>query len=147
MKNNQIKLIVNNDILDKYHEYYFQKYPKRKKKPINKPIPLSLNQFIGMVRIAQSDLKKKYKEFAIWLAEYYKVNNLNLEKAHITYTFYFKDKRRRDVDNLMLSPKLFHDGFVEANMLVDDSGDILSISFAPFEWDKGNPRVEMLLEW
>jgi len=144
---NQVNIVIDNDVLDKYHEFYFRKYPKRKVKPIDKPIPPSLNAFIGMIRMAQSNLKKKYKEFAIWLAEYYKVNNLNLENSCITYTFYFKDKRRRDYDNLALSPKLIHDGFVDAKVFVDDNGERLKLAFAPFQYDKLNPRVEMLLEY
>ena len=143
----EIKLIIDNDVLDKYHEYYFKKYPKRKAIPIKKIIPPSLNDWTSMIRMAQADLKKKYKEFAIWLAEYYKINNLNLENSCITYTFYFKDKRRRDFDNLLLTPKLLNDGFVEANVLVDDSGDKLRLIFDPFQHDKLNPRVEMLLEY
>ena len=144
---NQKNIVIDNNILSKYNEYYFSKYPKRRKPPIAKPIPLSLNAFIAMIRMAQSDLKKKYKEFAIWLAEYYQINNLNLEKSHISYTFYFKDKRRRDVDNLCMTPKLINDGFVEAGVMVDDSGDRLRLTFEPFNYDKNNPRVEMLLEY
>ena len=144
---NQIKLVIDNNVLEKYNKHYFSKYPKRKKKPIEKPIPPSLNAFIGMIRMAQSNLKKKYKEFAIWLAEYYKVNNLNLENSCITYTFYFKDKRRRDYDNLLLTPKLLNDGFVEAKVFIDDSGDRLKLEFTPFQFDKLNPRVEMLLTY
>lgn len=143
----QINLIIDNDVLDKYHEYYFKQYPKRKKKPIEKSIPPSLNKFTSMIRMAQNDLKQKYKEFAIWLSNYYNISNLNLEKSCITYTFYFKDRRRRDYDNLLLTPKLLNDGFVSAGVFVDDSGDKLSLVFAPFKWDKTNPRVEMLLEY
>jgi len=46
---NQVNIVIDNDVLDKYHEFYFRKYPKRKVKPIDKPIPPSLNAFIGFV--------------------------------------------------------------------------------------------------
>jgi hypothetical protein len=143
----QINLIIDNAVLEKYNKYYFHKYPKRKKAPIEKAIPPSLNKFISMIRMAQNNLKQKYKEFAIWLSEYYKINNLNLENSCITYTFYFKDKRRRDYDNLLLTPKLLNDGFVEAKVFVDDNGDRLKLAFNQFQYDKLNPRVEMLLEY
>lgn len=100
-----------------------------------------------MVRMAQNSLKSKYKEFAIWLAEYYKIDNLNLENSCITYTFYFKDRRRRDYDNLLLTPKLLNDGFVSAKVFIDDNGERLKLAFSPFQFDKTNPRVEMLLEY
>lgn len=141
----KIKIIINYSILDKYYNEYFIKYPKRKKKPIEKPFPPSLNRFIAMKRMQQNDLKQKYKEFSVWLASYYEIANLNIDKAKMIYSFYFADHRRRDMDNLMLSPKFFQDGFVDANVLVDDRGDMLEIAFDSFHYDKENPRVEILL--
>jgi hypothetical protein len=143
----QILITIDKDILDKYNNYYFVKYSRRKVSPIKKPIPPSLNEYIGMIRLAQAELKKKYKEFSIWLAEYYKINNLNLDNAIITYTFYFKTHARHDFDNLMLTPKLINDGFVEAKVFKDDCGEFLKLEFNPFKYDKTNPRVTMLLEY
>ena len=140
------KIIIDNNILSKYNKYYFTKYPKRKKIPIEKPITMTLNGFISKVRIEQNSIKQKYKEFSIWLAEYYKINNLKLEKAKIIYKFYFKDKRRRDIDNMCISPKLINDGFVESQVFIDDSGDILKLEFDNFSYDKENPRTEIIIE-
>ena len=145
--NNQVLITLDKNTLDEYNKYYFTKYPKRRTPPIIKPIPPSLNDYIAMIRMAQSNLKKKYKEFSIWLAEHNKINNLYLDNSIITYTFYFKDHRRRDFDNLMLTPKLINDGFVEAKAFKDDCGEYLKLEFNQFQYDKLNPRVEMLLEW
>jgi Holliday junction resolvase RusA-like endonuclease len=142
MKKEKI-LIIDKDILQEYYKYYFDKYPKRKVLPIEKPIPPSLNRFIAMKRMQQNSVKQKYKEFSVWLASYYKIANLNLDNAKIIFTFYFPDRRRRDFDNLMLTPKMINDGFVEANVFGDDSGDILKIEFENFQYDSKNPRVEM----
>jgi Holliday junction resolvase RusA-like endonuclease len=109
--------------------------------------PPSLNEYISMIRMAQNTLKTKYKEFSIWLAEYYEINNLNLDNAIITYTFYFKTHIRHDFDNLMLTPKLVNDGLVDAGVFKDDCGEFLKLEFNPFKYDKSNPRVEMLLEY
>jgi len=140
-------ITIDENILDKYNKYYFKKYPRRKVPPIKKTIPPSLNAYISMIRMAQNNLKQKYKEFSIWLAEYYKIDNLNLDNALITYTFYFKDHRRRDFDNMMIAPKLIHDGFVEAKVFKDDCGEYLRLAFNQFQYDKLNPRVTMLLEY
>ena len=51
-----------------------------------------------------------------------------LEKAHITITWYAKDKRKRDVDNLLSAMKGSIDGLVEAGVIVDDSAQHLSYS-------------------
>jgi hypothetical protein len=141
----KIKIIIDKKILEEYYIYYFDKYPKRKVNPIDKPIPPSLNRFIAMKRMQQNSVKQKYKEFSVWLASYYKIANLNLDNATIIFEFYFPDKRRRDFDNLMLSPKLIDDGFVEAKVFKDDSGDILKLEFENFKYDKINPRVEITI--
>jgi hypothetical protein len=142
-----IKIVIDKNIVKEYCKYYFQKYPKRKAVPIDKPIPPSLNRFIAMKRMMQNALKQKYKEFSIWLASYYSVANLNLDKAKMTLTFYFADHRRRDFDNLCLTLKLLNDGFVESKFLTDDNGENLMVAFKPFEYDKLNPRVEIMVEW
>jgi len=141
----EYKIIINEEILNKYKDFYFLKYPKRRVFPIKKAIPPSFNYFTSIKRIVQNSLKQQYKEFSIWLANYYNIADLNINKAKITYTFFFKDHRRRDFDNLLLTPKLINDGFVEAKVLTDDNGESLSIEFMPFEYDKENPRVEMIL--
>ena len=143
----EIKLVIDNAIVDKYFKYYFNKYPRRRKKPIIQPFPPSLNKFIAMRRMQQNSLKQKYKEFSVWLASYYKIANLNLDKLEITYIFYFPNHIRRDMDNLLLTPKFFNDGFVDSNVMVDDSGDILKIGFESFKYDKNNPRVELIIRF
>ena len=142
---NTIKIIIDNQILEEYYLWYFNEYPRRKVKPIEKPIPPSLNRFVAMKRMQQNSVKQKYKEFSVWLANYYKIANLNLKKALIIFEFFFPDKRRRDFDNLMLTPKFIDDGFVESNVFGDDNGEILKIEFETFKYDKENPRVEITL--
>jgi len=141
----KINIIINKEIIEKYNEYYFERYPGRRVKPIEKPIPPSLNRFIGMRRMSQNAIKQKYKEFAIWLSGYYKIDNLNIDKAIFEYTFFFPDHRRRDFDNLLLSPKFFNDGFVLAGVISDDNGEKLKLEFNSFQYDKENPRVEIFI--
>lgn len=143
----KVKIVIDKNVIEKYNKYYFNKYPKRKVKPIEKPTPPSLNRFIAYKRMQQNSVKQKYKEFAVWLASYYEIANLNLGDALMTITFYFPDKRRRDFDNLMLTPKLINDGLVDAGVFKDDSGDILRLKFENFQYDKSNSRVEILIEY
>lgn len=141
----ELKIVIDNKVLEKYIECYFEKYPKRRVAPIKKPIPPSFNYFTSIKRIVQNSLKQKYKEFSIWLASYYNIADLNLNKAEFEYTFFFPDHRRRDFDNLLLTPKLINDGFVTANVLIDDNGENLLLKFNPFQYDKLNPRVEIII--
>lgn len=142
----QIKIVIDNAVLEEYKKYYFEHYPKRRVFPIEKPIPPSLNRFVGMKRMSQNAIKQKYKEFAIWLSGYYKIDNLNIDKMIFEYTFFFPDHRRRDFDNLLLTPKFFNDGFVIAGVLSDDNGEKLKLEFNPFQYDKENPRVEIIMK-
>jgi hypothetical protein len=49
----EIKITIDNNVLSKYIEYYFEKYPKRRVSPIKKPIPPSFNYFTSIKRIVQ----------------------------------------------------------------------------------------------
>jgi Holliday junction resolvase RusA-like endonuclease len=142
-----IKIVIDKTVLEEYYKYYFELFPKRKVKPIEKPFPPSLNRFTAMKRMMQNSLKQKYKEFSIWLASYYKIANLNIDKAKLSYTFYFPDHRRRDYDNLLLTPKFLNDGLVEAGVFIDDDGERLKIEFENFQYDKNNARVEINISY
>ncbi len=142
-------IIINTEVMDKYKKDYFILYPKRRKFPkyFENPIPISLNTFIVKKRMAQNDIKQKYGDFAKWLAEYYHINDLNLNKACFTYSFYFNNYHRHDIDNYTLSNKFIADGFVKAKVLVDDNSSVLELKFKPFKYDKLHPRVEIEIEY
>tara|TARA_Y100000593_G_scaffold813_1_gene1630 strand:+ start:895 stop:1266 length:372 start_codon:yes stop_codon:yes gene_type:complete len=50
-----------------------------------------------------------------------------MEKAHLTITFESKDKRRRDLDNLLSSCKAYIDALVP-DVIVDDNAERLGIT-------------------
>ena len=50
-----------------------------------------------------------------------------MDKAHLTITFESKDKRRRDIDNLLASCKAYIDALVP-DVIVDDNAERLSLS-------------------
>ena len=67
------------------------------------------------------------------------------EKAHITITWRAKDKRKRDIDNLLSAMKGSIDGLVEADVLVDDSAKHLSYTLY-YEWGDDIEKDETILE-
>ena len=67
------------------------------------------------------------------------------EKAHITITWRAKDKRKRDIDNLLSAMKGSIDGLVEADVLVDDSAKHLSYTLF-YEWGDDVTENETILE-
>lgn len=49
-------------------------------------------------------------------------NGINpIDKCKIRFTFIFKDKKRRDIDNYCATVKMVMDGLVDAGRLKDDS--------------------------
>lgn len=66
----------------------------------------------------------------------------------ITYTFFFKDKRRRDVNNIgAVTAKFFEDALVDAGKIEDD--DYTHIPESTFRFggiDKENPRADIFIE-
>lgn len=66
-----------------------------------------------------------------------------MDKAIVSITYYFKDRRRRDPDNY--SGKFILDGLVRAGVLEDDSFSNIDLILKG-KYDKKNPRVEVALE-
>ncbi len=142
---NQITLIFNNEILKKYLQHYFKLYPKRKKEPVDSPLHPSINKWFIMKRPQMNDLKQKWKDFTIWVVDYYKYRDLKIDNCTITYKFYYKTKRRQDNDNR--TPKFVNDGLVESGLLLDDDYEHLNPIVIWGGYDKECPRMEIIIDY
>jgi len=65
------------------------------------------------------------------------------EHAHITITFMAKDRRRRDVDNLLAACKATVDGLVAVGLLADDDAMHVSYTLRYERGDKDNTIIEV----
>jgi len=139
----EIKLVIDNNVLDKYKEYYFKKYPRRKKTPIKEPIPPSLNQWMIMPRHQMNNQKQQWKEFGEWLVSYYGYKNKQIDKCNIIITYYFGTKHKHDADNY--TPKNLFDSFTSSGMLVDDNFNHVQSLTIKGDYCKSNPRTEILI--
>lgn len=139
-----IKLTIDNKTLEKYNKYYFSKYPKRKKIPIDSPTHPSINKWMIMKRPMMNDLKQKWKEFIVWFVEENNLTNKKIKKCEMTFISYFKTKIRKDCDNTV--PKFILDGIAESGLIVDD--DSLHITSLTLQcgYDKENPRTEIYIK-
>ena len=138
---NYIKLILDNNVLEKYNKYYFIEHPRAKKKPIEKPYHPSINTWCILPRIQMNALKQKWKDFCVFWMKLEKLNNKKLDSFDITITVFFDTKRRHDVDNQV--PKFILDGFTEAGFIVDDDEKHLHSLTLKTGYDKENPRTEI----
>lgn len=146
---NEIILIINQDKVNQFEKLYFQKYPKRKKKPIDSPIPPNLNKFIIWKRPQQNTVKQIWKDFINFVAQDY--SDLSIEECIIHYHFIFPDKRLRDLDNyISISSKLITDGLTirDGNgMLVDDNYNNIKFLSVTAETIKGVKELHMHIRY
>lgn len=140
---NYIKLILDQDVINKYNKHYFLKHPKAKNAPIEHPYHPSINSWIILPRIQMNALKQKWKDFIKFWIKYEKLENRQLDNFDIVLTVFFNTKRRHDVDNQV--PKFILDGFTESGFIVDDDEKHLHSLTIKTGYDKENPRTEIEL--
>lgn len=137
----EFTLTLDNSVLEQYYEYYFNKYPRREKKPIEHPYHESINKWFVMLRPQMNALKQSWKDFWIWWIEELGLQNEKYKSFAITSTVYMPTKRRCDPDNTVI--KFFLDGMVEGGLIEDDDGKHLKSLTLKTDYDKENPRTEL----
>ena len=135
----QFTLVIDKDTLDRYNEYYFTKYPRRKKPPLTRPVHESLNVWAIMTSMARNNLKQKWKEFVVWWIGSMQLSSI--EECDIRFNSVMPTKRRADPDNMV--PKFILDGIVESGLLSDDDSLHLRNLILCCSYDKGQPRTEI----
>lgn len=107
---------------------------------IIKAIPPSLNVFMRQHWFKRSKELDKWK----WLvAEAWGGKPMIPGKIKIKYVYYFPSKRKKDIDNF------FFKGIGDAlkgKVISEDNYTVLTELTVRFEYDKLNPRTEILIE-
>lgn len=132
---NEIRIIFNKEMVEKYRKEYFKKYPSRKKFDL-KPTAMSLNEFTAKTRMVQAGYKVKYAEFVQFVLEQLDIPKLNLEQCHLTVNFKWKDMRRRDYDNYCITLKFYMDQIVKYGLIADDNFHVIDGVDLRMEVDK-----------
>lgn len=140
-KSKTITLVIDNEVLKTYSNYYFIQHPKAKKEPIKHPYHESINTWMILKRPAMNALKQKWKDFIKWFVEEQGYANLRIEKCEISQTIYYPNNRRHDLDNSV--PKFVLDGLVESGMVVDDDSKHITKLVLECGYDNENPRTEL----
>lgn len=137
----ELNLVLDQKVLDEYNTYYFKKYPRRSKAPIEHPYHESINKWFVMQRPQMNALKQRWKEFCIWWIENLGLSEKKLDQFEMTFTTYMPTKRRIDPDNTV--PKMILDGLVESGFIIDDDGRHLRSLTLKTDYDKERPRTEI----
>jgi len=92
---------------------------------------------------AKARAVKRYRQTA-WLCALAVRPSQPIQTARVTSRFFFRNRRRRDRDNLLASLKPAFDGIADARVVTSDSGMI----HMPVEQyvDRADPRVEIGVE-
>lgn len=139
----EIKLLIDEDVLREYEQYYFSIHTKAKKKPIANPYHESINVWMIMKRPMMNALKQRWKDFIVWFIENQGYSNLHIEKCELSFITYYSTHRRHDVDNS--NPKFLIDGLVESGFIVDDSSDHITKIMLECSVDTDRPRTEIFV--
>lgn len=114
------------------------------------PLPgglLSPNSTIGSIgsRFAKAGAIKKFRRLAEEAVVSERIDTSPWQKVSVKATFFFKDKRRRDVRNAMGSLKSAEDGIVDAGLVADDDYEHMEHEKPIFLIDRSFPRVELAI--
>ena len=88
----------------------------------------------GMYNPKLSKAKKADREEILLMVHQQGRPDAPIEKAHISITWKSKDKRDRDMDNLLSAMKGTIDGLVDAGVMVDDSAKHLCRYILDYEY-------------
>ena len=133
----KIEIEFTEKLLEEWTKDYFKKHPRAKKRPIEKPSHPSINKWCILKRQAMNSLKQNWKDFSIFVIEFYGLQNLNIKKCKCKYIVYRDTKRRCDCDNI--TPKFLLDGLTRENgvgLLEDDSCDCITELSLSYEYKK-----------
>lgn len=154
----KVEIRIDKELIEEYGNEYFKEHPKARNHPLAKfnskdktkgsVFPPTLNEMTNNPnRLAQNGMKQKWKDFIKWVCKKYNISNWNLEKARVSYSWVFPDKRRRDLDNLVMNIKIINDGFTESSVWSDDClGKILLSLDTEFHYEKGDPQINIIIE-
>ncbi|MBQ8559403.1 MAG: hypothetical protein IJ439_05400 [Tyzzerella sp.] len=137
----KIRLVIDNDVLKRYDDYYFSQHPKAQKRPIPHPYHESINIWMIMKRPMMNALKQRWKDFIKWFVKEQGYANLRIDECEIYQTVYYATNRRHDIDNSI--GKFLYDGLVESGMIVDDSSQHIKKITLTCGVDATNPRTEL----
>ncbi len=140
-KSDELLLIIDSDVIDRYSEYYFTLHPRASKRPIKQPYHESINAWMIMKRPAMNSLKQRWKDFIKWYIEYRGYSNLHIEECEISQAIYYPTNRRHDIDNSV--PKFILDGLVESGMIIDDDSKHIKKLTMMCYVDASHPRTEI----
>lgn len=106
---------------------------------------MSLNDLLVINdRLAMNGVKEKWGALGQWIAEEFKLSNLQISNSLVEFRIFGETKANRDLDNISAGIKFLNDGlFVKSKMYIDDNLNHINPLVIVGEYDKELPRTEI----
>ena len=122
-----------------YHSPNSKLYKDRKGDPY---YALNPNSSRRNNRWRLSDAKRAAKDEIIAIIKQQELPSRPYNPAYITITWVVKDKKPRDIDNLVAAMKPYIDGLKAAGVIADDSDK--HVTYAPFNYEYGSEEKTII---
>lgn len=139
-----IVITIDDEMVKEYNRLYFEEYPRRRKAPIDRCTPPSLNQWINMNKNQYSNEKQKWDSFGEWVVRQHGLANKRIERCRMSWDYYFPTRHRRDLSNFL--SKSLEDALVSSGLLIDDNMNVVNPVMSYGYYDKEHPRTEIVIE-
>ncbi len=106
---------------------------------------MSLNELLVINnRMTMNQKKEKWGELGIWIANRYKLNNLDVSNCIMEYRIFSETQANKDCDNISAGIKFLNDGLlVKSHMCIDDNYNIVNPLLISCHYNKVRPRTEI----
>lgn len=136
----EIKIVFDQEGLDKYLKHYFKLNPRKRKSYIDSPMVRSLNKMLVITnRVVQNTYKQAYKDYTQFIVKEQGLEMLGISGADLEVQLTFPTKTRHDIDNFTI--KEVADGFTEVGLIIDDSYEYIRSIKTTARYEKGVTKM------
>ena len=143
MREEDIRIVLTQDIVESYSVFFKKNYP-RKKNIIEKATLPSWNFIINMTPQARNNYKHKLEDFFVYFIETVGYKDYAISECDVEVIVTKPTKRARDVDNV--SYKSCFDGFVKAGLFCEDNDSVIKSLKTSIVYEKDIEKVEFIFK-
>lgn len=147
---NKYVITFNSETLQAYTEHYFRSNPKRKKAPLDWAGKKRTGQLVSWNRlincpnrIMQNQWKQEFADYTKYILHQQGLVGKRIERCAVTIRQFNGTRAHSDTDNLMAKASI--DAMVKEGFLVEDNYTVVNPVMLTTEYDKENPRSEIII--
>lgn len=141
MREEDIRIVLTEGIVQEYSVFFKKNYP-RKKNIIERATLPSWNFIINMTPQARNNYKHKLEDFFVFFIETTGYKDFAISECDVEVIVTKPTKTARDVDNV--SYKSCFDGFVKAGLFCEDNDSVIKSLKTSIKYEKDVEKVEFI---